>query len=646
MSRKNPKLVFIQNIAEQERRLEREISSEAKSIVQNLQRNPKMHYSLTEIEALIETFKRKMQSFNKEAHTEFSKIGLKGVDNIEELDSSGAIVVTHDELDQLKNEIDEWRRRAAEIEPIQLQLDDLQIQLQEKEGIIAKLQNQSGISSDKVEDQLENINRLQEELDQALREAKQARHDREKMDAEFETVGNALVSTRLEVEELQSVLGDRDMEIENLKAEVQVLTSSAEDNIKLKEANEKLRLEIESIREENLQVINIQKEKFKEDLNSLKSQLKQLNTDMSNLINVNDELSERIKQLEEENEDLLLDSAETSQQAVTLREELDDTKKVLERKEDEVRELSLKVEAREKGSQDLTEYVASLKEEKLAIQKEIEDFKRELSRIKQQNSDLSAEIEKLSLQQKEHEEISENLKREKRSIQMQLEDKTKSLMGKDERITSLEEDRNQLRDELANLNISFEKQKSIITDFENQLQLKNRELEESRKDLELFRQRQTEIAKEATESIAFQSQIERERDDFATQIQSLQSHLDNSNAENKRLEKRLKEVETALNDKNNVMNLLEKEKMRLESKSENLQSAVETLKINLAKNPKYALLFVLQEVQQASITELAKSVAIQLVFAARLVKELEEEGWLTFDEDTGKVTLTKVLIEI
>ena len=75
-------------------------------------------------------------------------------------------------------------------------------------------------------------------------------------------------------------------------------------------------------------------------------------------------------------------------------------------------------------------------------------------------------------------------------------------------------------------------------------------------------------------------------------------------------------------------------------------TAVETLRINLAKNPKYAILFILQDIQQANLTELAKTVAIQNIFATRLLKELESEGWVSFNEENGQVTLKKAILEL
>jgi len=84
----------------------------------------------------------------------------------------------------------------------------------------------------------------------------------------------------------------------------------------------------------------------------------------------------------------------------------------------------------------------------------------------------------------------------------------------------------------------------------------------------------------------------------------------------------------------------------LESKSSQLMETVEVLQIYLSKNPKYAIIFLLQDIQKASVEELAKTIAIQLVFTERLVKELESEGWIEYNVDKGQVTLKKSFLNV
>jgi hypothetical protein len=71
VKRKNPKLIFIQNIQQQARRMENEISVAAKSSIKTLQQRPKSYYTLQDVEEIVEKLKNQMLSINKETHTEF-----------------------------------------------------------------------------------------------------------------------------------------------------------------------------------------------------------------------------------------------------------------------------------------------------------------------------------------------------------------------------------------------------------------------------------------------------------------------------------------------------------------------------------------------------------------------------------------------
>lgn len=645
MSAKNPKLVFLQSIAEQQRRLNQQISSEVKSVIKNLQHHPKSHYSIADVEEVVEKLKQKMESINKLAHTEFTKKGLKSTDSLD-LPGSEVSLVVNEEFEQLKEENLALKEKVSDIEALEMKIDDLQILLDEKETVIAQLKNQSSVDSGKVSTQIEDMNRLQEALDEAQRETKKAIQDREKMEAEFETVGNALMSARLEIEQLQHVLGDKDQEIENLnsethiqienlKSEVQVLGSHSEENIKLKETVTNLQKEIERLRDDHKQIFEEQEVKFGEQLQSQEKNIIQLN-----------KLKEHISKLEQENEDLLLDSGETSQEAIAIRNKLEETQQSLDQKEDENRELLLRVGKSEKESQQLSEQLTKAKEEYTQVKQDFEMLTLEITTQKQELGEKFEEAEKIQNKLEGSQEIVDELQRSNRSLEARVKDLEIDLKGKDERIQAIETDRNELRETLASLKIEHEKQKSLLIDFKTQLGTKNRELEEKQKDLEILRQRQEELAQQADISRSRQTEITRERDQYENTIKDLQTQLYDINADKNRVDKKLKDIKTELKEKDTEISTLNGIKKQLEEKSANLMNAVETLKINLAKNPKYAILFVLQDVQQATLTELATAVAIQSVFATRLLKELESEGWINYNEVNGQVTLEKALLEL
>ncbi|MHA2073250.1 MAG: hypothetical protein ACW97X_01380 [Candidatus Hodarchaeales archaeon] len=610
MSRKNPKLLFIQSIAEQERRLDQEISSATKSAITTLQQHPKPYYSIQDVGALVDTLKSKMQSLNKEAHTEFSKRGLKGLDistTSSDVDDDTTII-SIDELEQLKAQVDEWREKARNSKHHEMRIEDLEILLSEKESEISDLKSQSGMVSGKVQDQIENLNLLQEELDEAKREAKQQKQDREKMEAEFETVGNALMATRLEIEELQQALGNKDIEMENLKSEVQILSSNAEENIRLKERKDQVEKEIETLYNDHNKKIEQYEASIQEKDKQYTSERNNLNKQIQDNLKMIEDSDQKISELEQENEDLLLDSGETSQEAVAIQNKLGKVQKALELKDDENRDLNIRLKKKEKEIKELSINVAGKKHDQ--------------------------------------EELSETLRNTNQELESRLEDLEIELRGKEERIQSIEKDRNELRETMANLKIEREKQKSSKVDLETQLTTKDRELLEVVKDLEALRTRQSEIAQEASDSRSKHAEMERQRDVYESKIKTFEEELEVSDISKKRLEKKLTEISAELEEKMIKIAELNDRNKSLDTITDDLKKAVETLRINLAKNPKYAILFVLQDIQQATIAELAKTVAIQQVFAERLMKELKDEGWVSVDETTGIVTLEKALLDL
>ncbi len=228
----------------------------------------------------------------------------------------------------------------------------------------------------------------------------------------------------------------------------------------------------------------------------------------------------------------------------------------------------------------------------------------------------------------------------------QVEDLQVEVHSKDERISDIESTRNEAREKLANLNIECEKQKSLILDLETQVKTKDRELTETKKDIENIRKRHEELTQDVDSSRAESAAFNREQEKYDTEIKSLNRQLSKATKENDKWDKKVSKYKKEVTKSQQDIKVLNKQISKFEAEAEKLQNAVEVLKINLSKNPKYAILFNLQDIQQASVEELAKTVAIQIVFAERLMKELEAEGWIEYNVDQGLVILKRSLLEI
>ncbi|WP_455463403.1 hypothetical protein [Candidatus Hodarchaeum mangrovi] len=584
MAKINPKLAFIQSIAEQERLQDQQISAEIKSALNILQRSPKSYYTLQDIEKMLEGLKVKMQEINKSTHTEFSKRGLKEVDNLDLMDTS-VTLITIEELDQLKRENTELKEQNSDITTFEMKINDLNILLEEKEALISQLKSKPEIDSKKVQETIQELNRLQKLYDESQREFKKAIMEKEKFETEFENIGNTLMATRLEIEELQEVLAKKDIEIGNLTSEVQVLSIQAEENIKIKET-----------------LNNREKER-----ETIKNELRDYRTRISNLEKELKNQEEKIEELEQENEDLLLDSGETAQEAVELRRKLTDLQKNLDQREAEFRELSIKAERSDRDTQEVSEH----------LQNRLNSLQDELNGTRKINLNLESKIKELDIE----------------------------IKSKNERITIIEKDKEKLLESFSNLKIEQEKQKSTINDLKTQLTTKESELDEIQKELETQREAKEEISHLADSSRSKQAEAQRERDIFETKIRALETRIKDFESANERLEKRTNELSKDLEKVSQDLMATTNLNKKLEKSNLKLKDVVETLRVNLAKNPKFALLFILQDIRQASVGELAKSAAIQLAFAARLLQDLHSEGWIEFNEETGIASLKKSLLE-
>ena len=642
MSSNNPKLAFIRSIAQQSKRLEHEISSETKSVVKNLQGRPKTHYSIQDVEVIVDGLRKKMIGINKEAHTEFSKRGLRNLDSIDidqaDLDSA---LIPKGEIDKLQKEIEILREKTSSVNNLEMKIDDLKILLEEKETEIDQLKNQTGATSDKFQDQLQDLNKLQEQHDEAQREKIQYKKEKEKIEADYEVIGNTLMTTRLEIEELQTVIGTKDIEIENLNSEIQVLSTQSKENTKLKDEKEKLTDMVESLTKKLEEEINTIKNESALKISNLDQEKVSLNTELRETNNKQKKLEERISVLEQENEDLLIDSGETSEEALGVRKRLEEMEDLLNKKSSETSNFDLRVEQAENQAATLLKEKIELQQKLETTEFSLEEIKGNLSQLEQEIKEKTARVNTVQTRFKEAKGSEEKIRVESRLLETQIEDLQVEIKSKDENIQVIEKARKKIREELANMKIEFEKQKSTLVDMKTQYKTKNRELTELQKDLMKVRSRQEDLNKEVDSSRSKSAEIEREKESYENEIKSLNLRLSESIKENDSWNKKVQKHKNAITKNIQETTVLNKQISKLEAESSQLKETVEVLKIYLSKNPKYAILFLLQDIQQASVKELAKTVAIQIVFAERLVKELESEGWVEYNIDKETVTLKK-----
>ena len=72
---------------------------------------------------------------------------------------------------------------------------------------------------------------------------------------------------------------------------------------------------------------------------------------------------------------------------------------------------------------------------------------------------------------------------------------------------------------------------------------------------------------------------------------------------------------------------------QLEKYRENMQG----LRLYLEENPKYAILFLIQDLKTAKITEIHKALGTAPPITSKLVRSLEKEGWVKINENGSEM---------
>jgi len=71
---------------------------------------------------------------------------------------------------------------------------------------------------------------------------------------------------------------------------------------------------------------------------------------------------------------------------------------------------------------------------------------------------------------------------------------------------------------------------------------------------------------------------------------------------------------------------------KLDDEIDGFKQSMADLRQYLEENPKYAILFLVQDLKKAKIGEIQKALAIAPPITIKLVRSLENEGWVKIDE--------------
>ncbi len=279
---------------------------------------------------------------------------------------------------------------------------------------------------------------------------------------------------------------------------------------------------------------------------------------------------------------------------------------------------------------------------------ELRDLRDDNETLKAENETLLAEVERTSRNSEQISKEIESLKKTLQTSEEELKVKSAELKVQVERVTEIESERDQVREELINLRVSE------LREAKDQLSTVEAKLRE--KDI-IFQEKEDEItrlkAKLTSEEDRIQdfrqklTKIEKERDEIEGLIpdhKAMQSELNRVVKSLGESREKIQELDGLLSERKTQIGMLEEEVNELSSREERFEDILDDLKRYLSENPKYQILFVLSDLKTTGTNELSKAIGRPIAVTRALVKGLEGEGWVSVEGE--KVTIEKDFLDV
>ncbi|MHA1166179.1 MAG: MarR family transcriptional regulator [Candidatus Hodarchaeales archaeon] len=278
------------------------------------------------------------------------------------------------------------------------------------------------------------------------------------------------------------------------------------------------------------------------------------------------------------------------------------------------------------GSPELIEEYDQLKRRN----KELED---EVEELTQENTMLLDDINETSKAAKQYKEELEKLKKNYKIVE---EEK----ISLDSKYNELKSRSDELKDKIKE---EIVKAENAIADKENinrellSVQYKyerlEKELESANRIAEELKTREKQLEDELDSSSSEKLKIE----GLEREINRLKKHIDTLEGmrvkEKKDHEKSMAKLQESIDKEKEAVKDLHDEITELEEQLEKYRENMQGLRLYLEENPKYAILFLIQDLKTAKITEIHKALGTAPPITSKLVRSLEKEGWVKINED-------------
>ncbi|MFW9996352.1 MAG: hypothetical protein ACFFD4_30195 [Candidatus Odinarchaeota archaeon] len=357
----------------------------------------------------------------------------------------------------------------------------------------------------------------------------------------------------------------------------------------LRRSNEKLNLQIDEIgkvmmtseqEKDSLKSAIAERDKLIKQLNEQISRIPELENQNATLKDNVMKAADKIRQLKEELDakgEVPIESPEMETEINELREELEELTKEHQILLEDTGQTSQAAKAYKEEIQNLKKNISILTEEKTEYEKKFGDLKQETELLK---SKIDEEIIKAEKAIAERESTNRNML----SLRFELERTEKDLETTKKLVENYKSREKQLAEELAattGTEFTIESLEREISRLKKQIE----GLEEARKKEKAEYQEALDKNQERTD------QAKKEADRFAVKIADLEEEI------------------------------------------EGYRDNLGNLRQYLEENPKYAILFLVQDLKKAKIGEIQKALAVAPPITIKLIRSLENEGWIKITED-------------
>lgn len=602
------KINFLRTVNTQKTETKKEIGIRLDAFSRQLLANPKASYTFSDISTILNDAKTEMHSLNDNVFDSFSKsfLGLLGAGGGDAGSGSGEVDTgMMQELESLRSDNENLNSEVSRLRSstlstssneqvfdLQKRLGNAEINVERKQVEIQKLQIQldaakdSSAGADTAKTYIKQINKIKTEMDLIISERNALEGSVKRLEATLKNNENDLKTSREE-------LTRKNIEIDSFAS-------------KLTEVNE----------------LQNQNDQLKEAVIKAGDKIKQLTRDM-------DDLKDRAEK------EILKSHEFSKQEILSIQHDMDDLKRTLNETQDEKELLII-------DSQETTQAVQYFKDITNTSQTDNKKMKSEIEGLEQQLQIIMSSGG-----------VGVGAGGGVGTV-------TDILAGIEEGPSAVEvEEQKHLKESLAEYRVKETSLNDKILVLENKLSDLNSEIDLKSKQIDVHVNRVKELQKNLNSMKVEIEDLRKERDKFENssldsqlEVERINRQLSNATKEKERIERdtiRIKEeLEDTLSQQLEITERAERIEKELnvsldKTKSDhNREKKVsDFFRRELERLPKYVILFVLNEVRRAKLSELQRTIHRPALWVKREVQSLVQEGWVNEVEGGEAVELIK-----